>query len=194
MEEIIFLEVSSRFPNASIILPEEVCVPVLRLRISSATTANPLPASPALAASMLAFKASRLVWEEILVIVPVSSFTSSNSWRNSVRIFSSSEESSAMVFVVFTTSSSSDELASECLTDSLIRPTISSIRSATFLTCVLISSVISMDDMVRSCNTSFFLLNSVMLSTTAEAPCIFSSDNSRTTVMPSTIVLLAVLT
>jgi len=31
------------------------------LRTSSATTANPLPASPALAASIAAFKASKLV-------------------------------------------------------------------------------------------------------------------------------------
>ena len=36
--------------------------------ISSATTEKPLPASPALAASIAAFKASRLVWEEILLI------------------------------------------------------------------------------------------------------------------------------
>ena len=33
-----------------------------RLRIWSATTANPLPASPALAASIAAFKERRLVW------------------------------------------------------------------------------------------------------------------------------------
>ena len=32
---------------------------------SSATTANPLPCSPALAASIAAFKASKLVWSAI---------------------------------------------------------------------------------------------------------------------------------
>ena len=36
---------------------------------SSATTANPLPASPALAASMAAFRARRLVWSAIFVMV-----------------------------------------------------------------------------------------------------------------------------
>ena len=45
-------------------------------RISSATTANPLPASPALAASIDAFNASKFVWDEIAKIVFVISFTS----------------------------------------------------------------------------------------------------------------------
>lgn len=36
--------------------------------ISSATTANPLPDSPALAASIAAFNASKLVFSEILEI------------------------------------------------------------------------------------------------------------------------------
>ena len=35
------------------------------LRTSAATTANPLPCSPARAASMAAFSASRLVWRAI---------------------------------------------------------------------------------------------------------------------------------
>ena len=39
--------------------------------ISSATTANPFPCSPALAASMAAFKARRLVWLAILLIILV---------------------------------------------------------------------------------------------------------------------------
>ena len=43
-------------------------VVVASLPISSATTAKPLPASPALAASILAFKASKLVWSVILII------------------------------------------------------------------------------------------------------------------------------
>ena len=44
----------------------EVCV--ARLLTSEATTANPRPASPARAASMVAFSASRLVWSAILLI------------------------------------------------------------------------------------------------------------------------------
>jgi len=43
------------------------------LRISSATTANPLPASPALAASIAALRASRLVWDVICSIASASS-------------------------------------------------------------------------------------------------------------------------
>ena len=46
------------------------------LRISSATTANPLPASPALAASIDALSARRLVWEEIPRMVSVMASTS----------------------------------------------------------------------------------------------------------------------
>ena len=41
--------------------------------ISVATTAKPRPASPARAASIFAFKASRLVWEEIFLMSSVSS-------------------------------------------------------------------------------------------------------------------------
>ena len=40
-------------------------------RISSATTANPFPASPARAASMVALRANRLVCSDISVIVSV---------------------------------------------------------------------------------------------------------------------------
>ncbi len=40
-----------------------------RPRTSSATTAKPLPASPARAASTAAFRASRLVWKEISSMV-----------------------------------------------------------------------------------------------------------------------------
>ena len=48
--------ISSRVSTAAFALCSE------RLRIWSATTANPLPASPALAASIAAFKERRLVW------------------------------------------------------------------------------------------------------------------------------------
>lgn len=40
--------------------------------ISPATTAKPRPAAPALAASMVAFKASRLVWEEMAAMLAVT--------------------------------------------------------------------------------------------------------------------------
>ena len=50
------------------------CVSSASFLISSATTANPFPASPALAASMDAFSASRFVWEEIELIPEITSF------------------------------------------------------------------------------------------------------------------------
>ena len=115
-------------------LPEEFCVPMLRFLISSATTANPLPASPALAASMEAFKAKRLVWEVMLSIVPVSCFTISNWLRNSPRIFSTSADNCAMTLVDSTTFSSSAELVEACSDDSLINATMRSVSSDTFAT------------------------------------------------------------
>ncbi len=45
-------------------------------RISSATTANPLPASPALAASIEALSARRFVWLDIDIMLPTISSTS----------------------------------------------------------------------------------------------------------------------
>ncbi len=56
--------------------------------ISSATTAKPLPASPALAASIEALSAKRLVWLEILRISPVSSFTRSTLLLSSIAFLS----------------------------------------------------------------------------------------------------------
>ena len=49
----------------------EVCS--ASFRISSATTANPLPLSPALAASIAAFSASRFVWSAMFWITPTIS-------------------------------------------------------------------------------------------------------------------------
>ena len=55
-----------------------------RPRISSATTAKPFPASPALAASMLAFNASRLVWLDIFKISSVKLVTCPTLWLSSI--------------------------------------------------------------------------------------------------------------
>ena len=57
---------SARDTACSIICEVSLAASALRcarLRTSSATTANPLPASPARAASTAAFKASRFVWK-----------------------------------------------------------------------------------------------------------------------------------
>ena len=80
MDDVIFPEISSRRVRASLIWPEEFLVSVLRVRICSATTAKPFPASPARAASIEALSARRFVWLEMLSIVPVSFLTISNSF------------------------------------------------------------------------------------------------------------------
>ena len=50
-------------PISCVMLVVALLVWVARSEISDATTAKPFPASPARAASMLAFNASRLVWD-----------------------------------------------------------------------------------------------------------------------------------
>ena len=127
-------DISERRVSASCICPEDDLVSVLRVRICSATTANPLPASPALAASIEALRARRLVWLEILSIVLVSSLTVSNSFLNSVRIFSTSFDNSDIVFDVFTRLSRSVELVWAWEPDSAVRDTISLMSPATFST------------------------------------------------------------
>ena len=67
----------------SLISPVNLAESSASFLTSSATTAKPLPASPALAASMAAFNERRLVWSEIdciislaLAIASVASFVS----------------------------------------------------------------------------------------------------------------------
>ena len=127
-------------------------------------------------------------------MVPVSSFTISNSCLKFSSTCSTSPESAAMVSVVFMTSASSSALTSACSTDSWISVTISSISPATFCTCVLMSVLRSMEDIVLLWRTSLFRVSSSILLTTESAPCRFSSASSRTTVTPSTIELLAPFT
>ena len=57
-------------PLISFAAPAERCA---RLRTSPATTAKPLPCSPARAASTAAFSASKLVWKAISSITPIIS-------------------------------------------------------------------------------------------------------------------------
>ena len=59
--------------SKSVILSIDCFVLSASLRISSATTEKPLPASPALAASMDAFNASKFVWDETWYIIWVIS-------------------------------------------------------------------------------------------------------------------------
>ena len=57
-----------------------ICLPCIELssanfRISSATTANPFPVSPAWAASMAAFIANRFVWSAMFKIMLLASIS-----------------------------------------------------------------------------------------------------------------------
>ena len=194
IESVILLEISSRRISASRIWAEESFVSVLSVRIWSATTANPFPASPALAASMEAFRARRFVWLEILSIFPVSCFTVENSSLKLCRICSTFEESSAMVPAVFTSPSRSVELVSACFSDSVVSATISSIISVTCCTWVLMPEVMLFEDSVRSFNMLLFCVSSFMPSMTTSDPCLFSAASSLTTVIPSITALLEVLT
>ena len=156
MESVILSEVFSRCPRAVKIRLEEFWVPMLRSLISFATTAKPFPASPALAASMDAFRASRLVCLLIPSMVLTSLFTISNCSLKSFKIPSSSLASSAMELVEETTSVSSSELFFACTMDSLVSCTIFSTSSATLAPCLLILRVISMEESALSLKTVLF--------------------------------------
>ena len=194
IDSIIFSDVSSRCESASIILLDDSFVPLLRFLISSATTAKPFPASPALAASIEALSARRFVWLEMLSIVPVSSFTLLKSALKSLSIFSTSFERTAILLVTSTTSFNSFSLVLACSTEAPISVSTSFIRSATSLTCVSITLVISTDEIVLSLRISLFEASVFMSFTTLSAPSLFSSASSLTTVTPSTMELLASLT
>ena len=194
MESIIFADVSSSLESACIILPDDSLVPLLKFLISSATTAKPFPASPALAASIEALSARRFVCDVIPSIVLVSSLTPLNSSLKSASIFSTSLESSDILFVVSTTSTRSLALVSACSTDAFISSTTCSISPATFLTWSSITFVISTEDTVFSFNTSLLSESTLISLTTSSAPALFSSASSLTTVTPSTTSLLAIFT
>ena len=150
IESVILTEVVPRFASAAMIRLEDSCVSVLKFRISSATTANPFPASPALAASIDAFNASRFVWELMDSMVLTSVFTRSNSFWNSERIVSTSSDSFAISIVVSATLDNSPELSFAWSADSFIRVTICSIRDAMRSTCSLMLVVMSIEDIVLS--------------------------------------------
>ena len=194
IEESILSEITARRSNALCISLEEVLVSVLNARICSATTAKPLPASPALAASIEALRARRLVWLDILSIALVWSLTVLNSDSKSCRICSTSEESSDMVVAVVIRFSRSLELVYACSCDSEVRLTISSISWATCSTCELMSVVISVEEAVWLLKSSLLLESSFMPSMITSEPCLFSEASSRTTVIPLIIELLEVLT
>ena len=69
---------------SSVVLPAAFADSLARFFTCSATTANPLPASPALAASIAAFRASRFVWDAMSsiasMIVPICSEHRPISW------------------------------------------------------------------------------------------------------------------
>ena len=69
-----FSSSSDTFLISSSILTVASCVWVARPEISDATTAKPLPASPARAASIDAFNESRLVSEVILLIISMMEY------------------------------------------------------------------------------------------------------------------------
>ncbi|MPM84455.1 hypothetical protein SDC9_131527 [bioreactor metagenome] len=70
----IVLELFDILLTSEFILSDETFVCSASFLISSATTANPRPASPARAASIEAFSASKFVWSAIPFIILVISF------------------------------------------------------------------------------------------------------------------------
>ena len=84
--------------------------------------------------------------------------------------------------------------AAACPCDSVVRVTICSMSSPTFCTWELMSVVISREDAVLSVRLLLLCVSSFIPSTTTSEPCLFSDASSLTTVIPSMIILLAVLT
>ena len=105
--------------------------------IWSATTAKPLPASPALAASIDAFSASRLVWFEISRIISVIFRTSS------VFFPRFSIELTTLLFV--------SAIVSECLLSSFIVERLSLITSIEAIAFSAAFSVLSATSSIASC-------------------------------------------
>ena len=194
IEAVILSDVSWSLISASSIIPDDDCVSVLNELICCATTPKPLPASPALAASIEAFNASNVVCSVISSILPVSALTLSNSSLKFSRICPISDARSVIAWVVSTRLSRSVELVFACSVDSAVRLTICSIISATRSTCELMSVVISTDESVVFSSFVLLSVNVTIPSATTPALCVFSTEISLTTETPLIIELLAFLT
>ena len=130
----LFCDASLMLSTKPTIFCVNCCVSSANPRISSATTENPFPASPALAASIEAFKESRFVSSAIFPInwtiatispeaVPTL-FTASSKLRMEARILSSSRPTRSMSCLPFLeTSTVSCIFCSTLLLSSLVSAT-----------------------------------------------------------------------
>ena len=99
----LFISISISFIKDAI-FPDSILVCSDNFLTSSATTAKPLPCSPARAASMLALSASKFVSSEILSIVSIIPLTLSETSLNDFNITSVSDETSLMFSIASTAS------------------------------------------------------------------------------------------